>query len=72
MKKITTTFGLLLASSIIVLNSISAYAATDRFLVEISSNPMQLNEAVDLTITAVDKNGVVDKKFVGDALLNVK
>jgi hypothetical protein len=72
MKKITTTFGLLLASSIIVLNSISAYAATDRFLVEISSNPMQLNEAVDLTITAVDKNGAVDKKFVGDALLNVK
>lgn len=72
MKKITTTISLFLVSSIIVFNSISAFAATDRFLVEISSNPMQLNEAVDLTITAVDKNGAVDKKFVGDALLNVK
>lgn len=33
---------------------------------------MQLNEAVDLTITAVDKNWTVDKTFVWDALLNVK
>lgn len=72
MKKITTIVSLFTTFSIIVLNSISVFAATDRFLVEVSSNPMQLNEAVDLTITAVDKNGNVDKSFVWDALLNVK
>jgi len=72
MKKITTSIGLCIISGLVILQNIAAFAATDRFLVEISSNPMQLNEAVDLTITAVDKNGAVDKTFVGDALLNVK
>ncbi|MFA7284222.1 MAG: hypothetical protein WC004_00160 [Candidatus Absconditabacterales bacterium] len=49
-----------------------AFAATTNYIVKISSNPAMLNEALDLTIEAVDKNGVVDKSYVGDALINVK
>ncbi len=49
-----------------------AFASPDRFLVEVSNNPMILNEAVDLTIKAVDKNGNILKSFVWDALLTIK
>ncbi|HNG97646.1 MAG TPA: hypothetical protein PLW93_05230, partial [Candidatus Absconditabacterales bacterium] len=55
----------------ILLNSF-AFASVDRFLVEVSNNPMMLNEAVDLTVKAVDKNGTLVKSFVGDAILNIK
>lgn len=48
------------------------FATADRFIVEISSNPLMLNEAADLTIRAVDKNGDTVKSFIGDALLDVK
>ncbi len=67
MKKLLT----LCLLTIFGLNTL-VFASADRFIVEISSNPLMLNEAADLTIKAVDKNGDVSKSFVGDALLEIK
>lgn len=68
MKKIFALLFLFLATGF----SSFAFASIDRFLVEVSSNPLMLNEATDLTVTAVDKNGALVKSFIWDALISVK
>lgn len=44
----------------------------DRYIIELSNNPLQVNEAVDMTIKAVDKNGDTVTSYVWDALLEVQ
>ncbi len=50
----------------------SVFAATaDRFVVRIASNPVAVNEAVDITIQAVDVRGDVIKWYEGDIFMEI-
>lgn len=46
--------------------------SVDRYIIELSNNPLQVNEAVDVTIKVVDKNGDVVTSYVWDALLEIQ
>jgi len=50
----------------------SVWAANvDRFIVRIARNPVAVNEAVDVTIQAVDIRGEVIKDYDGDVFMEV-
>lgn len=51
------------------LSCVSAFAAIDRFEVELNFESAQVGEALDITITAVDRNGQTVKDYVWDILV---
>lgn len=49
-----------------------AFAEVDHFVVTVSANPAKLNEAVDLTVKAVDANWTQVKDYQWDIFMDVK
>ena len=52
-------------------SGIATAANVDHFIIQLWSNPIALNEPVDLTIKAVDKNSDIIKDYEGDVFIEV-
>ncbi len=63
---------LLIISWLLCISHIIYAESTDRYIIELSNNPIQANEAVDVTIKAVDKDGNTISSYVWDALLEIE
>lgn len=68
-KKISAYLLLFVAFSL--WSTVLAAWTLDRFVVKISTNPAKTNEAIDLTIQAVDKNSEVIKNYEWDIYIEV-
>jgi len=55
----------------VVLSSSVFAASADRFIVRVARNPVAVNEAVDITIQAVDVRGEVISDYDGDIFMEV-
>lgn len=62
--------GILAALSITTLISVVFAADPDAFLLQVTPSTFGVNEAVDVTVTAV-KNGQTVKDYVGDVFIEV-
>lgn len=61
---------MMIASAVLMSSSVWA-ASADRFVVRIARNPVAVNEAVDITIQAVDVRGEVIEDYDGDIFMEV-
>ena len=58
--------------ALIIMTSSVFAAGVDRFIVRIASNPVAVNEAVDITIQAVDVRWDLIKSYEGDIFMEVE
>lgn len=72
MRHFKFTLSILAISALFFWSMTYAQSIVDRYIIELSNNPFQINEAVDMTIKAVDKNGDIVKSYVWDALIEVQ
>lgn len=70
MNRMRRIIAMIIVSAVLMSSSVWATSA-DRFIVRIARNPVAVNEAVDITIQAVDTRGEIIEDYDGDIFMEV-